>query len=469
MEKLSGVLQENLLTLLCFSETAAQQIRGAVEPELFSSVIYRQAIDRVYAYLDQFQKPPSAHFRDLLDDLLAKNNADSEQYEILVRNVYELADHINEKYVMSQLSSFVRTQQLKIGLIKASESLQEGDSDTAENLLEAALKSRLQLFSPGMTLTDGFVKSLTHARQDYVKVGITELDNAMFGPARGELHLFIGPAKRGKSWWLIHLAKRSLLQRLRVLYVTLEISEQLLAQRLVQAFFSVQRKNSKVSVSRFVKDDLGRFIGIKQEELTKVLSLSEAGDVKTVKRKIGALLQKDNVMVKSFPTGTLTISALKAYLDSLERVAKFTPDVICLDYPALMKVDPKNLRAELGAISVGLRGLAVERNLAMCVVGQSNRQGAGSTTVKDTHASEDFSQVFTADNVITYSQTVPEKQLNLARLFASNTRVGDDDRFTVLISQSYRTGQFCLDSAMMRDTYWSHVEAQGGKNQEEEE
>lgn len=89
--------------------------------------------------------------------------------------------------------------------------------------------------------------------------------------------------------------------------------------------------------------------------------------------------------------------------------------------------------------------------------------------VLDTHAAEDFSKIGTADCAITYSQTAAERQLGLARLFVSNART-DEDKFTILIAQAYATGQFCLDSLRMMDSYWDQIRAAvGAENEQDEE
>ena len=95
------------------------------------------------------------------------------------------------------------------------------------------------------------------------------------------------------------------------------------------------------------------------------------------------------------------------------------------------------------------------------VVHQSNRAGAGSAKVTDVHVGEDFSVVQTVDKSITYSQTEQEKKLNLARLYVSKNR-NDEDKFTVLISQAYGIGQFCLESTMMHSKYWKRLEDEVG-------
>lgn len=467
-QKISGALQDNLLTLLCFSDKASLLVRNAVEVALFASPLYREIVGRVYDYLDQFRKPPRDHLPDLLEDLLGRGDTEAELCGQLVHAAYEQRTLVNEEYVLGQLESFVRRQRLKIGLIRASELVQEGNLEQAEVELEQSMRTRLQLFSPGVTLTDGLRIALGHdVRKDVIPLGIKELDASHLGPARGELHLFIAPPKRGKSWWGVNISKRALLARKRVIYVTLEINERQILQRHLQAIFSLQRSRARVEVSRLVSDDLGRFVHFTREEVAGRRAMTDPQIKEYLEKRLGRMHTRNNLLVKEFPTGALTVMGLKAYLDAVERVHRFTADVLVLDYPDLMRVDPRNYRLELGAIFRDLRGLAVERNLVLVTMTQANRAGADAKLLTDVHAAEDFSKIATSDTVITYSQTIGEKELGLARLFVSNTRVADRDRFVVLISQAYQIGQFCMESAAMTDTYWAAVGKKGNGSAED--
>ena len=228
----------------------------------------------------------------------------------------------------------------------------------------------------------------------------------------------------------------------------------------------------RISQRVFVKDSLGRLIHIDTEDAGIRHALLDPEGQKKIKTKMKNLRGLDRLKIKAFPTGSLTVSALKAYLDALERTQKFIPDCIIMDYPDLMKIASRDYRLELGNIYKDLRGLAVERNCAMVTATQANREGADSKLVTDVHVAEDWSKIAISDCVFTYSQTLDERRLGLARLFVSNAR-NEEDKFGVLLSQQYNTGQFVIDSARMPDDYWGIVESEvrrsSGSNQPKED
>jgi hypothetical protein len=75
--------------------------------------------------------------------------------------------------------------------------------------------------------------------------------------------------------------------------------------------------------------------------------------------------------------------------------------------------------------------------------------------------SEDISKVFTADVVLSYSQTEGEERLGLARLHVNYARSAARGQ-TVLLAQSYATGQYAMQSALMRQVYWDRLDEVSG-------
>lgn len=457
-EKLSGTIQENILTLLCFSDDYCKTIRFAVTPNLFSSAVYREVAEHAIDFIDQFGTAIKEHLPDSLENILSgSDKRKATSYQRLLENLFSAKDSVNGDYVVSQLHRFVRQQNLKSAVVRAVESIEAGHVEQAELELQSGLSNQSLSFELGTQFQNpGEVLKFMDVTEQGILTGIGELDRRDICPRPGEMFMFIAPAKKGKSWALISLGKRALMQRKKVLHITLEMSEQRVAQRYLQAFFSVSKRDPKVRVPVFSKDERGILIDIDHEE-TKHLTLADPNIRTILTKKIKKeFSRRPPLIIKQFPTGSLTIPALKAYLDGLERFHKIIPDMIVLDYPDLMDIDGNDVRISTGKLYKDLRGVAVSHNLAMVVASQGNRSSSTAKMVTDAMVAEDYSKIATADNVTTYSQTPQEHKLGLARLFVSNGR-NDEDKFVVLISQSYATGQFCLDSALMNAEYESKL------------
>lgn len=468
-EKLSGAVQENVLTLLTFSDEFCKVIRFSITPNLFESAVFRDIATHAIDFIDQFGEAIKDHLPDSLEHILAgtdKRKATS--YTRVLDNLYQAKDHVNGEYVVSTLHEFIRLQNIKSAVIKAAEAIDSGDLEKAEVEMQKGLNSQCNTFEVGTFLADP-LKSLAFfdSAEAGIQTGIRELDVRDICPRPQELFLWIAPAKRGKTWALIHCGKTALLQRKRVLHITLEMSEARVSQRYIQQMFSISKRKAEIKMPVFNLDKIGRLIDIEMEKITRP-SLQDEGIKEVIKKRLEELKRKPPLVIKQFPTGSLTISGLKAYLNGLERFHKFIPDMLILDYPKIMKTDSDNLRLDLGRIMEELRGIAVERNIAVVTAAQGNRNSSKAKLVTDDLVGEDYSQIQTADNVVTYSQTPQEKLLGLARLFVSNGR-NDEDKFTVLISQAYQIGQFCLDSTRILSNYFDLIDRKNKSISDEED
>jgi len=74
---------------------------------------------------------------------------------------------------------------------------------------------------------------------------------------------------------------------------------------------------------------------------------------------------------------------------------------------------------------------------------------------------EDISKVFTADTVLTYSQTVAEARLGLGRISVDHARNAPKGAM-ILLSQAYSVGQYVLQSTSLTNAYWERWETLGG-------
>lgn len=264
------------------------------------------------------------------------------------------------------------------------------------------------------------------------------------------------------SWSCVNVGKANWRRRRSVLHVTLENSAKLTKRRYWQAFFAMTKRDIlslNVPVLRRNAHDTEDF-SIDEQSISP-LSLTPANK-EAILQHVRPLGSRTRLLIKHFPTHTLTIGQLNAYLDWLERTEDFKPELVIIDYPELMAVDTRNLRIDIGRINMQLRGLAEGRGFALYAPAQGNRTSDSVNIVRGNMIAEDWSKTGVADTIITYNQTPQEKARGLARLFVDGARDAEDG-FVVLITQSYPIGQFCIDSVYMNATATSELaRATGG-------
>jgi replicative DNA helicase len=468
VSQLLGQLQENLLTLLAFNDEQAKVIRGIVAPELYGGP-YRHVAARIYDYIDRYKKAPGDHLADILSDKLEnENQREASLYGDILTSMHEAKKGINTAYVMGQLETFIRRQTMRSMLAGLHQTLQkdtEASLEEAEQLLAKANKAQLSVFDPGTRLSDSKrALRFLNTQESAFPIGIPELDRRGFGPTRKELWLGIGNTKSGKTWMLIQLAKMALLNRLKVLHISLEMSEERSAQRYFQALFSISKRKETLNATKFTRDSLGRYSGFDDVRLSPKLSFDDPAIAAKLEKLIGkwSLRILDHIIIKQFPTGALTVNQLVAYMDNLEATQQFVPDLLIIDYPDLFKLDKDNFRLGIDAIYKDIRGLAVARNCAVAVVSQSHRTAAKAKQVGADNVAEAYSKISHADTIITYSQTESERALGLARLHVAGGR-NDSDKCTIIISQQYGMGAFVIDSILLSGNYWNNL-PQGDEN-----
>lgn len=456
-----GSLQENLLTLLCFDPEHAPIIDSVLDVELFGGSVFTDIAYRGSQFLRQFKEPAAEHLPDLFHDILY--GGDSKQaalYSRVFENMAQVYDTINTGYVMSRLSGFVRKQKLVGTIVKAAQVVQQGSDESlaeTELILSKGLRFGVREFDAGALLnSDESFEVITH-EDPFHPLLIQPLDDVQMGPAPGTLLTFMSPPNKGKSWFLTHVGKVcAAVHRLRVVHVTLEMSREKQLRRYWQAYLSMPKSNPEVVYPRLLMED-GDFAGVKADRMSRLPIISTKGNKLLRKRAAALRPNQQQILVKQFPTSALTIMELNSWLDQLERTTGFIPHVLLLDYADLMKIASGSIREDTSVVYKDLRGIGVDRNMAVVTCSQSNRPGEDARLISLKHFAEDYSKAATSDYVLTYSQTPQEHKLGLARLYNAKNR-DEEAQGTVLITQAYAAGQFVVDAFAMPSDYMDALE-----------
>lgn len=460
-QRLSGSLQENVLTVLCFSDEHCKLVRAAVTPKTFESAVYREVAGAAIDFIDQYGEAIKEHLPDTLEHFLeGDDKRKATTFKRLLQNLYAARERVNAGYVITELQKFVRLQKFKSGLIDAVDAIDNRqDIDAAEVIMQEAMKAQIVTFSRGTALdsAEDVAAIFDDPEEEGFDLGIDDLDRNGIIPRRKEVFMLVAARGRGKSWFITHCSKQALIQRWSVVVITLEMSEKRYAVRFVQSFFSISRREAVVRVARLSKDRDGNLTEVVHEEIERMALNDPHTREHLLRRANREFRKRAPIRIKQFPSGEMTMQMLEAWLDGLMRHEGIAPDVICLDYPDLAKLNANNLRLELGAFLVAFRGMCVRRNAAGIVVSQGNRESEEATTVRGGMVAEDISKLATVDVMLTYSQTDAEYELGLARLLAEKAR-NEKARMMLLLSQAYDIGQFVMDSVRIKaESYFDDI------------
>jgi len=458
----TGALQENLLTILSHDDVNGKIVAGLVSPELFEGD-YRVIAERCLDFWEKCREAPKAHVVDLVADILEDpNNRKAHTYHRILAQMLELAGAVNTTYVLGEIRKFIRMQRLKQAIMESSTKFaghQEMAIEEVEKIWNDILSARQIDHEPGLRLSDtARVVQYLDVQYSEFTTGIKVLDDNFIVPYRGSPFLFIAPAGAGKTHAAVQVGTQAVLDRKKVLHVCQEMAPELIAQRYYQRLFGASKREEKVGITILGRDRLGRLDTLQRDEVQSDWTFASphlAVELEAHAQAVGTRL--NNLIIVRFPMRTLTGAKLRAYLDNLEVVEHFIPDLVIVENIGLMKTDPARHRIDLGRNFEDICGLAIERSHALWASHQVSREGAASLMTRSTHVAEDWSLIHTAEVVVTYTATDAETQLGLARLFINKAR-NEKDHWVALITQNYAMGQFCLDSVMMPKKYFDFLD-----------
>lgn len=456
----SSMLQ-NILVLLCFSNKTAPLLINSFKLEYFGNQCYRDIAMKAHEHYNEFKETPGKHIYEYFETILeGRDLKKAKLYADTLNNLWANQGDVNEEYTLKQLEKFISYKALESAFQEGSQLFDDGKIEDAWTVFTDAQKQKINLFNPGTRINyiEKVVDSLIN-HEAYVSTGIKELDRLGICPTPKELFVITALSGKGKTWFLLHLAKHAYISRkpdgsrYKILHISLEMSESLIHQRYLQNFLCASKRPLEAqSISYFEEDSDGSVNEIKTREITPKFTFRDDDAEKRIRDGAATALKHDNLIMKEFPTGMLTINDLKAYLDGLENYHNFKPDILFLDYPDLMKLPADNLRVATGNIYKDLRGIAVEREIAVVAPCQANRAGDGAQLITRKFMNEDYSKIATCDNHVTYNQTSAERQQGLARLYVDKCR-NEETGNIILISQKYHLGQFCLGSTRFNKRY----------------
>ena len=278
-------------------------------------------------------------------------------------------------WLLADFETFIKHKGLEKAILESADLLEKGEYGPVEELIKKAVQIGLQKDMG----TDYFLDPRARLmrikdKNGQISTGWEAVDNKLFGGFnRGELNIFAGGSGAGKSLFLANLGVNYALAGLNVIYLTLELSEELVSMRV----------DSMVT-------------GIPTREIFRQID-----DVEMKVRVIGK--KSGHLQVKYMPSGK-TANDVRAYLKEYEVKMGHKCDVLLVDYmdllmPLSKKISAENLFVKDKYVSEELRNLAVEKNCVFVTAAQLNRGAVEEIEFDHSHISGGLSKIQTADNV----------------------------------------------------------------------
>ena len=373
-------------------------------------------------FFTQYNKPASLDI--LAIQLGNRKDLRGEQLSQVETYINELTFKTdNDDWLYKNTEAFCKKQAVYNAIIDSFEIIEGKDKVRTEDAIPSMLSDALAVSfdsSVGHDYLEDFEERYDFYNRKEEKL---EFDLDLFnkitkgGLSKKTLNVILAGTGVGKSLFMCHMAAAALMQGKNVLYITMEMAEERIAERID-----------------------ANLLNMTMEELSKVTKdIYETRLGKLIKKTAGKLI------VKEYPTAAAHSGHFKALLEELKMKRNFTPDLIVIDYlnicsSARMKAGAGvNSYTFVKSIAEELRGLAVEYNVPIVSATQTTRGGFGNTDVGLEDTSESFGLPATTDLMFALISTEELENLNQIMVKQLKNRYNDVNyykRFVIGVDRS---------------------------------
>ncbi len=448
-EKLNTLSERDLLIGLITSDRFCREIAPILNPRLLEIDYSRIVSSWVKEYYEQFLKAPKQnisklyriHCEELKDEALQENIL---SFIEKISNDYINISNINEDFAIEQAINYLKGRSLKNLSVDIDSYLSLGDVKNAENVITKFRKIERSSGENTSILNNFEAIANTYTNEDSI---LFQFPNA-FGKVVGSLHredflAYLAPMKRGKSWLLIHTAVTAMMNGLKVVFFSLEMSKESMIKR-VWTVLSGQLQEAKddINFPYFELENDGLYRIRYKEVSRKAVDITS---IETKQKALRRLARGGDIQIVSVPAYSLTVESLDAHLDDFEQ-DEYVPDVIIVDYADIMSPSEKgDYRHQIDGIWKRLRGLAQKRKALVVTASQSNRESLN-RDVDASDISEDIRKIAHVTSMVSLNQTQADVTHNVIRLKQIALREGEREFRQAVCLQCLNIGIPILDS-----------------------
>jgi archaellum biogenesis ATPase FlaH len=282
----------------------------------------------------------------------------------------------HKNWFMDNFEQFCRHKALEAAILQSADKLENKEYGTVEGIIKAATEIGLAKDFGTNYWEDpaGRIQTIKDSRGQN-STGWMTFDKFLYGGFNtGELNIFAGGSGSGKSLFMQNLALNWALQGKNVVYISLELSEELCSMRLDAMLTGMGTKDVMKNAS--------------DVELRVKMASKKAGGLQIVQMKNGC-----------------TVNDIRAYLKEFQIQNNIKVDALLVDYldlmmPITVKVNPNDQFIKDKFVSEELRNLAIELGILFVTASQLNRSAVDEIEFDHSHIAGGISKINTADNLI---------------------------------------------------------------------
>ena len=373
-------IENTIIRNLVLNEEYTRKVLPFLKPEYFDNTHEKIIFEESAKFIVQYDKCPTKEILSI--ECEKRKDINDDTYKEVTTYLNDIStETVQEDWLVDSTEKWCKERAIYLALVE-SISIADGHDikkgvDAIPSILSEALAVGFDNHVGHDYLEDyGERFDFYHKKEERIEFDLEFFNKITKGGLPNKtLNIALAGTGVGKSLFMCHVASSVLLQGKNVLYITLEMAEEKIAERIdanllnipVQQLTDIPRQMFETKVSNLAKKTQG------------------------------------NLIIKEYPTAAAHSGHFKGLLNELALKKSFTPDIIFIDYLNICASSRYragsnvNSYSYIKAIAEELRGLAVESNVPIVSATQTTRSGFASSDVDLTDTSESFGLPATAD------------------------------------------------------------------------
>ena len=418
MNKVENLVLKNLL----LDEEYVRKALPFIKAEYFTEIKEKELFKVISKYFTDYNAIPTKEALEI--EVGTLKNISDEQHGQIVQLIRDIdSEKSDYDWILDTTEKWCKERAVYLALMESIKIAEGNDEKRATGAIPSILSEALAVSFDnhiGHDYLEDYEERYEFYHQTEEKIPFDlEFFNRITkgGLPNKTLNIALAGTGVGKSLFMCHVASSVLLQSKNVLYITLEMAEEKIAERIDANLLSI---------------DIQQL-----DQLPKMMFDSKVQ--KIAKKTQGQLI------IKEYPTAAASVGHFRALLNDLALKKSFKPDIIFIDYLNICassrysKLGNVNSYSYIKAIAEELRGLAVEANVPIVSATQTTRSGYGSSDVDLTDTSESFGLPATADLMFALISTEELEEINQIMVKQLKNRYNDptlNKRFVVGIDRA---------------------------------
>jgi len=407
-------IETNILSQLIHSEQYARKVLPFLKEEYFQTITDRLLVTKIKEYMEKYNVPPS---KDALYIELENTDSLSEaDYSNTVSQVEQLKqdDDVNEQWLIDKTEEFCQEKAVYNAIMESIHIIDGKNKNKTKQAIPQVLSEALAV-SFDNHIGHDFIEDYQqrfdfyHHKEERVPFDLDYMNRITKGGLpRKSLNIILAGTGVGKSLAMCHFAASNMMEGKNVLYITMEMAEEKIAERIDANLLNV-KVDELVNLPKDMYD-----------------------------KKIDDLRQRTpgRLIIKEYPTASAHSGHFRHLINELKIKRNFTPDIIYIDYLNICSSSRTkaiggtiNSYTFIKAIAEELRGLAVEKNVPIVSATQTTRSGFSNSDVGLEDTSESFGLPATADFMFAIINSDEMEQLGQLMVKQLKNRYNDPTLF----------------------------------------